>query len=113
MISCELLAEPAVRPGPLKGPSFRLTPSPAQSISDRVCSGICLSLIEREVFLFFRAWGNFGFADPDSQVGFAYVANLNGLYLMDPRQNALRFAMYRCLGEMDPALMGEEAKGVR
>src|SRR5512137_710568 len=50
--------------------------------------------------------GNFGFADPDAQVGFAYVANLNGLYLMDPKQNALRFAMYRCIGETDRALTG-------
>ncbi len=46
--------------------------------------------------------GNFGFADPDAQVGFAYVANLNGLFLMDPRQNALRNAMYRSIGETDP-----------
>jgi len=52
--------------------------------------------------------GNFGFADPQAQVGFAYVANLNGLYLMDPRQNALRFAMYKCLGETDPVLLGEK-----
>jgi CubicO group peptidase (beta-lactamase class C family) len=52
--------------------------------------------------------GNFGFADPEAQIGFAYVANLNGLYLMDPRQNALRFAMYQCLGETDPALLGEK-----
>jgi len=54
--------------------------------------------------------GNFGFADPDAQVGFAYVANLNDLYLMDPRQNALRFAMYKCLGETDPVLLGKEEK---
>ncbi len=52
--------------------------------------------------------GNFGFADPEAHVGFAYVANLNGLYLMDPRQNALRFAMYKCLGETNPVLIGEK-----
>ena len=46
--------------------------------------------------------GSFGFADPDAQVGFAYVANLNGLYLMDPRQNSLRTAMYRSIGKTDP-----------
>jgi len=46
--------------------------------------------------------GSFGFADPDAKVGFAYVANLNGLYLMDPRQNALRTAMYRSIGKTDP-----------
>jgi CubicO group peptidase (beta-lactamase class C family) len=52
--------------------------------------------------------GNFGFADPETQVGFAYVTNLNDLYLMDPRQNALRFAMYKCLCETDPVLLGEK-----
>ncbi len=52
--------------------------------------------------------GNLGFADPEAQVGFAYVANLNDLYLMDPRQNALRFAMYKCLCETDPVLLGEK-----
>jgi CubicO group peptidase (beta-lactamase class C family) len=52
--------------------------------------------------------GNLGFADPEAQVGFAYVANLNGLYLMDPRQNALRIAMYRSIGETDPVLLGKE-----
>jgi CubicO group peptidase (beta-lactamase class C family) len=52
--------------------------------------------------------GNFGFADPDAQVGFAYVANLNDLYLMDPRQNALRTAMYRSIGEMDPFFMQDK-----
>jgi CubicO group peptidase (beta-lactamase class C family) len=50
--------------------------------------------------------GNLGFADPDAQLGFAYVANLNGFYLMDPRQNALRFAAYHCIGETDPVLTG-------
>jgi len=50
--------------------------------------------------------GSFGFADPDLQIGFAYVANLNDLYMMDPRQNALRIAMYRSIGETDPVLAG-------
>jgi CubicO group peptidase (beta-lactamase class C family) len=48
--------------------------------------------------------GNFGFADPEAQIGFAYVANLNDLYLMDPRQDALRLAMYNSIGESDPFL---------
>jgi CubicO group peptidase (beta-lactamase class C family) len=52
--------------------------------------------------------GNFGFADPEAQVGFAYVTNLNDLYLMDPRQNALRTAMYRSIGETDPVSLGKE-----
>jgi CubicO group peptidase (beta-lactamase class C family) len=50
--------------------------------------------------------GCFGFADPDSDVGFAYAPNLNDFYLMDPRQNALRYAMYRSIGEPDPVLSG-------
>lgn len=52
--------------------------------------------------------GCFGFADPDSQIGFAYVPNRNDYYLMDPRQNALRTAMYRSIGDGDPALVGLE-----
>jgi len=51
--------------------------------------------------------GCIGLADPDARVGFAYVTNLSDYYLMDPRQNALRFAMYRSIGETDPALLGE------
>jgi CubicO group peptidase (beta-lactamase class C family) len=54
--------------------------------------------------------GNFGFADPETQVGFAYVTNLNDLYLMDPRQNSLRTAMYRSIGETDPDLLENERR---
>lgn len=44
------------------------------------------------------AGGSFGFADPELQVGFAYVMNKSGFYLMnDPREEALREATYRCL----------------
>jgi len=52
--------------------------------------------------------GCIGFADPDAGVGFAYVPNLTDFYLMDPRQNALRVAMYRSIGEKDPVLLGKE-----
>ena len=52
--------------------------------------------------------GSIGFADPHSRVGFAYVPNRNDYYLMDPRQNALRLAMYRSIGETNPVLLGEE-----
>lgn len=43
--------------------------------------------------------GCIGFADPHAKVGFAYVPNRTDTYLMDPRQNALRLAMYRSIGE--------------
>ena len=43
--------------------------------------------------------GCIGFADPHAKVGFAYVPNRADTYLMDPRQNALRLAMYRSIGE--------------
>jgi CubicO group peptidase (beta-lactamase class C family) len=48
--------------------------------------------------------GSFGFADPYSGLGFAYVPNLNDVYLMDPRQEALRRAMYHSIGISDPFL---------
>ncbi len=52
--------------------------------------------------------GCFAFADPEAAVGFAYVPNRDDFYLMDPRQSALRWAMYRAIGETDPTLLGEE-----
>jgi CubicO group peptidase (beta-lactamase class C family) len=52
--------------------------------------------------------GCIGFADPDAGVGFAYVPNLTDFYLMDPRQNALRSAMFRSIGETNPVLIGQE-----
>ncbi len=42
------------------------------------------------------------------ELGFAYVPNRNDFYLMDPRQNALRAAMYRSIGETDPILITAE-----
>jgi CubicO group peptidase (beta-lactamase class C family) len=48
--------------------------------------------------------GSFGFADPHAKLGFAYVPNLNDIHLMDPRQEALRKAMYRSIGIDDPFL---------
>jgi len=44
------------------------------------------------------AGGSYGFADPENQIGYAYVMSKMGLYLVnDPREVALREAMYRCI----------------
>jgi CubicO group peptidase (beta-lactamase class C family) len=51
--------------------------------------------------------GCIGFADPHSKIGFAYVPNRTDFYLMDPRQNALREAMYRSIGKTNPFLEEE------
>lgn len=46
--------------------------------------------------------GSFGFADPSARIGYGYVLNGMGPYLIDPRDIALRKAMYRSIGETDP-----------
>jgi len=44
------------------------------------------------------AGGSFAFADPDKQLGYAYVMTKMGLYLKDdPREIALRKAVYACI----------------
>ena len=47
------------------------------------------------------AGGSFGFADPEARIGYGYVLNRMGTYLDDPRDIALRSAMYRSIGETD------------
>jgi len=46
--------------------------------------------------------GSFGFADPQAEIGYGYVLNGMGTSLEDPREHALRNAMYRSIGETDP-----------
>jgi len=46
--------------------------------------------------------GSLGFADPHAQVGYGYIPNQMGTHLEDPREAALRRAMYRSIGETDP-----------
>jgi CubicO group peptidase (beta-lactamase class C family) len=41
--------------------------------------------------------GSFGFADPHAEVGYAYIPNRMGTYLEDPRDVALRMAMYQAI----------------
>lgn len=54
------------------------------------------------------AGGSFGFADPMYQIGYAYVPNHMGGYLIDPRDAGLRGAMYRCIGVEDPYVAGQQ-----
>jgi CubicO group peptidase (beta-lactamase class C family) len=48
------------------------------------------------------AGGSFGFADPQDEIGYGYVPNRMGTYLRDPRDVALRHAMYRSIGRTEP-----------
>ena len=49
------------------------------------------------------AGGSFGFADPDAHLGYAYVMNKLDFWLLDdPREKALREAMYRAIRRVGP-----------
>jgi CubicO group peptidase (beta-lactamase class C family) len=57
------------------------------------------------------AGGSMGFADPLAKVGYAYVLNRMGSHLEDPRELALRTALYRSLGETYPfQVRGQEER---
>lgn len=50
------------------------------------------------------AGGSFAFADPDARVGYAYVMNKMDFHLIDdPREKALRDALYRALAKLTAA----------
>jgi CubicO group peptidase (beta-lactamase class C family) len=46
--------------------------------------------------------GSFGFADPEAKIGYGYVLNRMGWDFPDPRDIALRNAMYSSIGVTDP-----------
>jgi CubicO group peptidase (beta-lactamase class C family) len=62
-------------------------------------------------FGFPGAGGSFGFADPDARLGFAYVMNKLDFWLVnDPREKALRDALYRAMARLgQPHEGGDEA----
>lgn len=63
------------------------------------------------------AGGSFGFADPDAHLGYAYVMNKLDFYLMDdPREKALRDALYRAIRRLErdtppPVALAEAGQG--
>jgi hypothetical protein len=55
--------------------------------------------------------GSFAFADPHAQLGYAYFPNQMGMHLEDPRELALRTAVYRAIGERLPSKMRTTPRG--
>ncbi len=56
------------------------------------------------------AGGSFGFADPDARLGYAYVMNKLDFYLVDdPREKALRDAVYRAIARLTPRARAVES----
>lgn len=55
------------------------------------------------------AGGSFGFADPDKEIGYAYIMSKMGAYLVnDPREMAIREAMYRCVDQIEKQNTGNQ-----
>jgi len=47
------------------------------------------------------AGGSFGYADPDTQTGFAYAMNKSGFYLFaDPREKSISDAVFECIDKL-------------
>jgi len=47
------------------------------------------------------AGGSFGYADPDTQTGFAYAMNKSGFYLFaDPREKSISDAVFECIAKL-------------
>ena len=55
--------------------------------------------------------GSFAFADPHAQLGYAYFPNRMGGYLEDPRELALRAAVYQSIGEPQPSSARTRPRG--
>ena len=59
------------------------------------------------------AGGSFGFADPDARLGYAYIMNKLDFWLIDdPREKALRDAVYRAMARLDAVRPAEIAPPV-
>jgi CubicO group peptidase (beta-lactamase class C family) len=59
------------------------------------------------------AGGSFAFADPDARLGYAYVMNKLDFYLQDdPREKALRDAVYRAMARPTDRARGSAESGL-